>query len=117
MPGEVLELIFGYSNLPPPLRPTARRDQDDDYSYRRGSLSDFSDYESSDEEMHNRASTSSAPPSRSYDANSSTEDIDVRHDTHQGLLDEQDPFADPVDDDEGGVGTPGISQKAGTHWQ
>lgn len=86
------------SSLPPPLRPTARRDQDDDYSYRRGSLSDFSDYESSDEEVHRRASASA---SRGYDANSSTEDADVRHDTHQALLDEEDPFADPVDEEEG----------------
>ncbi|EKM61364.1 uncharacterized protein PHACADRAFT_168806 [Phanerochaete carnosa HHB-10118-sp] len=82
------------SSLPPPLRPTSKRDQDDDHSYRRGSLSDFSDYESSDEGTHHRASTSA---SRGYDANSSSDDVDVRYDTHQGPLDDEDPFADPVD--------------------
>ncbi|GJE85873.1 hypothetical protein PsYK624_019520 [Phanerochaete sordida] len=95
------------SNLPPPLRPTARRDQDDG-SYRRGSLSDFSDYESSDEGMHNRGSTSASRP-RGYDTNSSNEDVDARNDTHQGLLDEEDPFADPLDDED-------APHKAGSHW-
>ena len=79
-------------------------DEDDDPVYRRGSLSDFSDYESSDESGHNRASASASaskhdyPHSRHYAAHSSEEEVDVRKDTHQGLLAEEDPFADPFAD-------------------
>ena len=79
-------------------------DDDDDPVYRRGSLSDFSDYESSDEEVHNRtaASTSTAkhqyPHSRQYGSHSSDDEVDVRKNTHQALLDEEDPFADPFVD-------------------
>jgi LAS seventeen-binding protein 5 len=109
------------SRLPPPIRPTARHDEDDGASDRRGSLSDFSDYESSDEETHSRPSTSilhSYPQSRGYDAHSSTNNIDVQRDNRQALLDEEDPFADPFVDQEedDGVGTPGIQQKEGMRW-
>ena len=55
-------------NLPPPIRPD-RSDSDDEYNATgRGSLSDFSDYDSSDEETHNRnaVASSSRPTSGQY---------------------------------------------------
>ena len=116
-------------NLPPPIRPSSR--DEDAWGRGRGSLSDFSDYESSDEETHNRyshtsstypsSSTSGAVYGRGYDRRASDDDsVDVRRDPKQGLLDDADPFADPFDDrnagedDEvegDGVGTPGIPQR------
>ncbi|KAI0375132.1 seryl-tRNA synthetase [Pilatotrama ljubarskyi] len=86
-------------NLPPPIRPTAARSSDDDDdAWRRGSLSDFSDYESSDEGTRNRAiaSSSSQPRRRGYVDVSDDETADVRRNPKQGLLEEEDPFADPV---------------------
>ena len=50
-------------NLPPPMRPTTSRYSSDEEN-RHGSLSDYSDYESSDEEAHNRASSSGAHQGR-----------------------------------------------------
>lgn len=98
-------------NLPPPMRPSAPVVRGD--SWRRGSLSDFSDYESSDEETHAHvpasapASMSTYPRNRAYGHASSDDDA-------------ADPFADPFadqDDDENenehdpGVSTPGIPQR------
>ena len=55
------------SNLQPPIRPARRDyDEDDDPVYHRGSLSDFSDYESSDEGTHNRASASTSTVKHQY---------------------------------------------------
>ncbi|KAI0778319.1 hypothetical protein BD413DRAFT_704774 [Trametes elegans] len=85
------------NNLPPPIRPTVPRASDDDDAWRRGSLSDFSDYQSSDEETHNRAAASSSQPRRrGYVDVSDGESPDVRQAPKQGLLVEEDPFADPV---------------------
>ncbi|CCL98118.1 uncharacterized protein FIBRA_00112 [Fibroporia radiculosa] len=98
---DLQDLSFGslgheQGNLPPPLRPSTRRtssDEDDDYG--RGTLSDYSDYESSDEGTHNRASTSTA---RAY-AGVSEDEEDARRDPKHGLLvDTEDPFADPFMD-------------------
>ncbi|KAI0655211.1 hypothetical protein C8Q70DRAFT_1047594 [Cubamyces menziesii] len=85
-------------NLPPPIRPTVpRSSSDDDDAWRRGSLSDFSDYQSSDEDAHNRAAgpSSSQPRRRGYVDVSDNESVDVRRNPKQGLLEEEDPFADP----------------------
>ena len=88
-------------------------DSDDGSRYRRGSLSDYSDYESSDEETHNRASGSRSG-ARGYQ-NVSDDEIDTRRDTKRGLLNdnvEDDPFADPfVDQEDEGVSTPGIQER------
>lgn len=99
---DLQELSFGslgaeQRNLPPPLRPSARRSSsNENTTYRRGSLSDFSDYASSDEETHNRASTSGTE--RAYVGKPDYDD-DVRRDTTRGLLaEEEDPFADPFMD-------------------
>ncbi|OBZ68405.1 Protein lsb5 [Grifola frondosa] len=119
---DLQDLNFGalgsdQKNLPPPLRPSAPGSSSDD-NWRRGSLSDFSDYQSSDEETHARkASTSTAsnvhPHERGFVDDSDEEEVDVRKDLKQGLLEEEDPFADPfVDQEEDvegeGVGTSGF---------
>ena len=68
-------------NLQPPIRPSSDEEQD---RY-RGSLSDFSDYESSDGETHQRAGqSSSALHARKAHVNVSDDD--------------EDPFADPFAD-------------------
>nr|VWO96720.1 Vacuolar protein sorting-associated protein 27 [Ganoderma boninense] len=90
-------------NLPPPMRPTAARrtSSDNDGAYGRGSLSDYSDYQSSDEETHNRAGPSSRSQSRRrgyVDVSDNESSNDVRRDPKQGLLQEEDPFADPFAD-------------------
>ncbi|KZT02488.1 uncharacterized protein LAESUDRAFT_730235 [Laetiporus sulphureus 93-53] len=98
---DLQDLSFGslgaeQSNLPPPLRPSTRRSSDED-SVHRGSLSDFSDYDSSDEEANNHSQT--RVPTSSHGRGYSqyvAEDEDVRQDTRKGLLsDSEDPFADP----------------------
>jgi hypothetical protein len=72
-------------------------------------LSDFSDYESSDEETHNRRSRSAPSSSnhfsgrRAYPGGS---DLDLA--TKKGSLDE-DPFADPFGDSHG------VDDSAGVH--
>ncbi|CAL1694031.1 unnamed protein product [Somion occarium] len=125
---DLQELSFGslgaeQRNLPPPLRPSTRRSssEDEDQNWRHGSLSDFSDYESSDEDTHNRASASGSAhtstsaaqayaskhqhgkPStgsrRDYVNVSDDDEVDVRKDPKKGLLSqEEDPFADPFAD-------------------
>ncbi|KZT30870.1 hypothetical protein NEOLEDRAFT_1126522 [Neolentinus lepideus HHB14362 ss-1] len=124
------DLSFGslgadQQNLPPPLRPSAprRSDSDEDISYRRGSLSDFSDYESSDEETHNRQASAAGPSTSHahrdpyFDSN-----VDGRGEAKSSPLhddDSEDPFADPFkdpDQDLLGVGTPGIAEKREMHW-
>lgn len=95
--------IFQSRGLPPPMRPTGvrRSSSDEDETWRRGSLSDFSDYQSSDEETHNRAGPSNAAQSRRrgyVDVSDNESSQDVRRDPKQGLLQEEDPFADPFAD-------------------
>ena len=90
------------SSLPRPLRPDARRTPSDEEDIGRGSLSDYSDYASSDEETHNKnarnaaSSSNDNPGRRAYPG---TSDLDVS--TKKGLLDEDDPFADPFGDSNG----------------
>ncbi|KII94112.1 hypothetical protein PLICRDRAFT_36348 [Plicaturopsis crispa FD-325 SS-3] len=100
---DLQDLSFGplgadQRNLPPPLDPTAPSGGN---SYEdRGSLSDFSDYESSDEETHKQASTSNAR--RAYVDVSDDESEERAHSRAQAsgvqrgaLVDVEDPFADP----------------------
>ena len=106
-------------NLPPPMRPSAPGTRDED-AWKRGSLSDFSDYESSDEETHNHNSGSmsgSASGSHAYREYGSRSD-DESETGRGALLDEDDPFADPEpEESEGeGVGTPGIPQRRLQRW-
>ena len=88
------------SGLPPPLRPSAP-DSEEDENYARGSLSDYSSY-SSDEESHNKRATTSSTKyggdsaRRNY-VNVSTEEFESS-DTRKGLLQDDDPFADPFAD-------------------
>lgn len=83
------------SKLPPPIRPSAaRRSSSDDGSYGRGSLSDYSDYQSSDEETHNRASTSRG---RSY-GNASDNEEGYHKKPLSKQAEQEDPFADPFAD-------------------
>jgi len=95
--------------LPPPLRPSAAGSQGDrEENIGLGSLSDYSDYNSSDEEVrenHTRHSSgagtsraSGAAALRDWVRDSDDEDADVRVDPHRGLLvEEEDPFADPTE--------------------
>ena len=90
------------SGLPPPLRPNARRTSSDEDDFGRGSLSDYSDYGSSDEEIHNKNARNAASSSNDYPGRHpypGTSDLDVS--TKKGLLDEDDPFADPFGDNHG----------------
>ena len=59
--------------------------------------SDSSD-ESSDEETHNRASGSGSQPRRQYVTVSDDDELDVRRNPKQSLLQDEDPFADPFTD-------------------
>ncbi len=84
------------------MRPTGvrRSSSEEDDTWRRGSLSDFSDYQSSDEETHNRAGPSSAAQSRrrGYVDVSDNETQDVRRTPKQPAVQDEDPFADPFAD-------------------
>ena len=87
------------TKLPPPIRPSTLSDDgafDQDDQDRRGSLSDFSDYESSDENTHKANAGQSSK--RNYVTVSDSEEeafknARVRTQTHD------DPFADPFADD------------------
>ena len=86
--------------LQPPLRPNASRTSSGEDELGRGTLSDYSDYGSSDEDTHNKnaqngASSSKNPGPRAYPGAS---DLDVS--VKKGLLDD-DPFADPFGDSHG----------------
>ncbi|KAI9460567.1 hypothetical protein BJY52DRAFT_1185932 [Lactarius psammicola] len=82
-------------NLQPPIRPTAQS-SDDDQIHRGGSLSDFSDYESSDEETHQHAGPSSGLHTRKAYVNVSDDGGDG--DKDKGRHVDEDPFADPFAD-------------------
>ncbi|KZT41426.1 hypothetical protein SISSUDRAFT_1043021 [Sistotremastrum suecicum HHB10207 ss-3] len=123
------ELGASSSALPAPLRPTGPESPQASF---RGSLSDFSDYNSSDEETHDRRSESpyasghysghqgggggggggGGRPYGRYEE--STSEVDVRGNARQGLLDE-DPFADPFADQQE-VTTPGITERKPLGW-
>ncbi|EIM92246.1 uncharacterized protein STEHIDRAFT_46841 [Stereum hirsutum FP-91666 SS1] len=95
---DLQDLSFGtlgadQRNLPPPIRPNAHSSDDEDY--RRGTLSDYSDYESSDEDTHNQRAGPSSGGRRDYG-----DDSDSGQDAHKAVknADEDDPFADPFAD-------------------
>ncbi|KAJ7751264.1 hypothetical protein DFH07DRAFT_826709 [Mycena maculata] len=106
---DLQDLSFGAlgsssQNLPAPLQPSTLSDDEEDTNeaYARGSLSDFSDYDSSDEDAHNAAAGSSK--SRDYVTVSDDEMTGYRG-TKVGspvskgaLVDVDDPFADPFAD-------------------
>ena len=90
------------TNLPPPIRPSALSDDgEQDDIEKRGSLSDFSDYESSDEETHKGIAGPSSK--RNYVTVSDDDDDGFASiareaaSTTSGVAD--DPFADPFADD------------------
>jgi hypothetical protein len=67
-----------------------------------GTLSDFSNYESSDEDTHNKNARNVPSSSNDYSTRHvypGASDFDVS--TKKGLLDEDDPFADPFGDGHG----------------
>jgi seryl-tRNA synthetase len=84
----------GHRGLPPPIRPNTRTSHEE-REYSRGSLSDFSDYESSDEEMHQSAGQSSGSRARKpwVNVSDNEDEEDVRR-----HIDDEDPFADPFGD-------------------
>ena len=86
------------SGLPPPLRPNAPTSSDEDIG--RVSLSDFSDYESSDEETHGRDSRNVGSSKNRSRRNTYPEAPDLDLATQKGFLDD-DPFADPFGDSHG----------------
>ncbi|KAK1228509.1 hypothetical protein PQX77_008449 [Marasmius sp. AFHP31] len=79
------------SNLPPPMRPTTMSDEEEEI--RRGSLSDFSDYESSDEDTHRNTTH------RRKDYVTVSDDSDDARVGTQNQPQEDDPFADPFADE------------------
>ncbi|KAF8807793.1 hypothetical protein BYT27DRAFT_7189886 [Phlegmacium glaucopus] len=87
------------TNLPPPIRPSALSDDGlDQDSQARGSLSDFSDYESSDEETHRANAGSSSK--RNYVTVSDNEgESSVSRNSKTRTQARNDPFADPFADD------------------
>ncbi len=86
------------SNLPPPLRPSTFSDDGDTVRDSRGSLSDFSDYESSDEETHQYQGGKKDYYSVSDDSEDAR--IGASGSTAKGaLVDVDDPFADPFADE------------------
>ncbi|KAJ7246301.1 hypothetical protein B0H12DRAFT_1126609 [Mycena haematopus] len=105
---DLQDLSFGglgssSQNLPEPLRPSALSDDGDESNeaYARGSLSDFSDYDSSDQETHGGAGPSKT---RDYVTVSDDEATGYRG-TKVGspvskgaLVEVDDPFADPFAD-------------------
>jgi hypothetical protein len=87
--------------LPPPIHP----DANDEVDY-HGTLSDFSDYQSSDEETHAIAS----PLHPTAYVNPAYDQYVQSHDSSKNTLIDlgDDPFADPGEPE---VGTPGISPR------
>jgi hypothetical protein len=83
-------------DLQPPIRPTAHSHEDREYS--RGSLSDFSDYESSDGETYRDAgeSSSRSQPRRTHIDVSDNEEEE--EDARRQFVEDEDPFADPFAD-------------------
>ncbi len=94
------------TNLQPPLRPSTLTPYSGESNEARGSLSDFSDYESSDEETHN---TSTAAWRRAQkhgvDDDTDSERSGIRTANREvggsnvALVDVEDPFADPFADE------------------
>ncbi|KIK70762.1 hypothetical protein GYMLUDRAFT_210194 [Collybiopsis luxurians FD-317 M1] len=93
------DLNFGASssNLPPPLRPTSMSGESTGADA-RGSLSDFSDYESSDEEAHNAVSSSKYNTKNYYFSSSDEEATGSKATKATNHSSSDDPFADPFAD-------------------
>ncbi|CAE6531463.1 unnamed protein product [Rhizoctonia solani] len=89
------------SNLQAPMQTAGQASATEAYT-NRGSLSDFSDYDSSDEETHRNTQAESSS-GYNYRERASAP-LSAQQD------DDEDPFADPFADGNG-VGTPGIPEK------
>jgi LAS seventeen-binding protein 5 len=103
---DLQELNFGplgasSNNLPPPIRPSTSRYNDSDRNLRtydaRGSLSDFSDYNSSEEEEDPLRRFSSQTRNRKVYSDGSDDDTVGSRTTK--FRTEDDPFADPFADE------------------
>ena len=90
------------TNLPPPIRPSTLSDDgvfDQDRQNRRGSLSDFSDYESSDENTHKaKAGPSSKRNYVTVSDNDEEDSVIFKNNTKVRTQTHDDPFADPFAD-------------------
>jgi len=82
-------------NLPPPIRPTTQSSYDH-REYSQGSLSDYSDYESSDGATYRGAGESSRSQVRKTYINVSDNEEERGAERH--IVDDEDPFADPFGD-------------------
>jgi len=101
---DLQDLSFGelgseQRNLPPPIRPNTRSSREET-EYSRGSLSDFSDYESSDEGTYEAAGQSSSSKARKPYVNVSDNDSDEVEGAFARRIsgEDEDPFADPFGD-------------------
>ena len=90
-------LNHGNRNLPPPIRPNTASSLEDN-EYGRASLSDFSDYESSDEGTFEAAGQSSSSNARKPYVNVSDDDSDDVEEDARRHIEDEDPFADPFRD-------------------
>lgn len=105
---DLQDLSFGplgdsSNGLPPPLRPSTLSDdghgQDETFDV-GGSLSDFSDYDTSDEESHKAAGSSKRRGGRNYvDVSDDPDDHPAVPQSMKAPKPEADPFADPFADD------------------
>ncbi|KAJ3910077.1 hypothetical protein F5879DRAFT_984130 [Lentinula edodes] len=87
------------SNLPPPLRPTSMSGESTGVGAdTRGSLSDFSDYESSDEETHNARVSSKYATDDYYTSDDDGANGSRGMKTVKTKASIDDPFADPFAD-------------------
>ncbi|KAI0001636.1 hypothetical protein BJV77DRAFT_1075387 [Russula vinacea] len=85
-------------NLPPPIRPNTRSSREE-REYSHGSLSDFSDYESSDEETHYPLGQSSQTRKPYVNVSDDVSDDDEdEEDARRHITEDEDPFADPFGD-------------------
>ena len=89
---------MGNRNLPPPIRPNARSSSEEN-EYSRPSLSDFSDYESSDEGTFEAAGQSSSSKARKpyVNVDYDSDEIEIE-DARRHVIEDEDPFADPFAD-------------------
>jgi LAS seventeen-binding protein 5 len=92
------------NNLPPPIRPSSASGAVERDTYdNRGSLSDFSDYESSDEESHNAAGRSEGRRKDYVNVSDNDEEVDLFNNKGPkaplAQTVDKDPFADPFADE------------------
>ncbi|KAK0455974.1 hypothetical protein EV421DRAFT_1895243 [Armillaria borealis] len=93
------------TNLQPPLRPSTLTTYSDESNEARGSLSDFSDYESSDEETHKASAAWRRAQKDGVDDDTDSERLGIRSMNREeggsnvALVDVEDPFADPFADE------------------